>query len=98
MNGKCRTFVSGFSPDKIMQVPLQHAQPGNTYKVVSIEGQSESTQRIRELGMMVGVHCTVIRKSPFGGPLEIALQRRNLGLRLTGLRILVEPVEVAAST
>lgn len=76
-----------------MPIPLKHARIGSTYTVVSVEGHSETTQRIRELGLIVGAKCTVVRKSPFGGPMEVALQCRNLGLRLTGLQILVEPVE-----
>lgn len=79
-----------------MNVSLQQAQPGSTYRVVSIEGQNESTQRIRELGIIVGACCTVVRKSPFGGPMEVALQSRNIGVRLTGLHIMVEPVEATS--
>ncbi len=73
-----------------MPISLQHAHIGTRYRVVAVDGPAQSTQRVRELGMVVGAFCKVIRRSPFGGPIEVALDQRRLGLRLTGLSVLVE--------
>ncbi|MCO6465712.1 MAG: ferrous iron transport protein A [Bradyrhizobiaceae bacterium] len=76
-----------------MSILLQHALPGTTYRIVSVEGAPESTQRIRELGLTVGAQCMVVRKSPFGGPVELSVGSRHLGIRLTQVDVLVEPCE-----
>jgi Fe2+ transport system protein FeoA len=76
-----------------MVLSIKKAELGQTYRVVAVQGVPESTQRIRELGLVVGAFCRVVRKSPFGGPMEVALDRRHLGLRLSGIEVLVEPFE-----
>lgn len=48
--------------------------------------------RVRELGLIPGKLCRIVRRAPFGGPLEVAVGNTHVGLRLNGvLRILVEP-------
>jgi Fe2+ transport system protein FeoA len=74
-----------------MPIPLTNANIGPTYRVVAVEGRPEAARRIRELGLIVGADCRVIRRSPFGGPMEVALNHRRLGLRLADLTVLVEP-------
>jgi len=72
---------------------LQTIPTGTPYRIVAVEGECTTTQRVRELGFIPGAMCTVVRRAPFGGPMEVALERRTIGLRLTSqLSILVEPL------
>ena len=76
---------------------IQTIPTGIPYRIVAVQGECTTTQRVRELGFIPGATCTVVRRAPFGGPMEVALERRTIGLRLTGdLSILVEPL--ASST
>lgn len=52
------------------------------HRVVAVLGDGATTQRIRELGLLPGARFSIVRKAPFGGPYEIALDRRRIGLRL----------------
>jgi Fe2+ transport system protein FeoA len=71
---------------------LQNIPLGIQYRIVSVQGTGFTAQRVRELGLIPGAVCTMIRRAPFGGPMEIALERRKVGLRLeAGLSIVVEP-------
>ena len=80
----------GLNPDNMTQL-LQNLPVGTRCRVVSLEGDTAHTRRLMELGMVPGVWCTVIRKAPFGGPLEVALEVSRLGVRPTNdLRIYVE--------
>lgn len=52
-------------------------------------------RRARELGLVHGVVCTVVRRAPFSGPIELATPLAHIGVRPSDeLRIDVEPVSV----
>jgi Fe2+ transport system protein FeoA len=75
-----------------MPIPLQDAPVQSTVRIVAIDGDPQATMRVRELGLTTGSVCRVIRRAPFGGPVEVAVGATHLGLRLNDiLRILVEP-------
>ena len=78
----------------LQTIPLQ-----TPYRIVSVEGDCCTAQRVRELGLVSGAVCTVVRRAAFGGPMEIALDRRTIALRLTSqLAILVEPLTMSADS
>lgn len=74
---------------------LQTVPLHEPHRIVGVVGQGSTAQRLRELGFIPGAMCTVVRRAPFGGPMEIALERRTVGLRLTSdVQILVEPLAI----
>ncbi len=78
-------------------VTLQTIPVNEPYRIVRVSGDGAMAQRLRELGFIPGSTCTVVRRAPFGGPMEVALERRTVGLRLTSdVQILVEPLTLDA--
>jgi Fe2+ transport system protein FeoA len=74
-----------------MQKPLllQHVPLGSRVRVVDVQGTFRS--RALELGVVPGVECTVIRKAPFGGAIELHTQTSSLAIRpADGLEVVVE--------
>lgn len=47
--------------------------------------QNEFTERLRELGLVRGTMVTIVRKAPFGGPIEIRYGNSQLALRASEL-------------
>lgn len=75
-----------------MPQDLQHVPVNSVVRIVAIDGDDGATMRIRELGLNTGVTCRLVRRAPFGGPVEIAVGQTHIGVRLGNvLRILVEP-------
>ncbi|RPI67421.1 MAG: ferrous iron transport protein A [Ignavibacteriae bacterium] len=71
---------------------LLHIPLNVLYRIVAVEGDGATAQRVRELGLIAGAVFRVVRRAPFGGPVEIALEQRRIGLRLSdGLKITAEP-------
>jgi len=80
---------------------LQEIGIGIEYRIVEVQGSCPTAKRLRELGMIPGAVCRVVRRAPFGGPMEVALEHRTLGIRFEkGLSVIVEPLpmEQPAST
>ncbi len=72
---------------------LQTLPAGTTCMIVSIDGDVAVSRRVRELGLVPGTQCMIVRKAPFGGPIEIATAVARLGIRPTeGLIIMVDVV------
>lgn len=61
---------------------LDTAPIGSTVRITAIEGDAVAVQRVRELGIIVGALCRVIRRAPFGGAMELAVGRSRVGIRL----------------
>ncbi len=62
---------------------LQQLPVGTRCRIISLEGDGAHTRRVMELGMVPGTWCTILRKAPFGGPLEVVLEGTHLGVRPT---------------
>ena len=76
---------------------LQNIPIGEEFRVVAVTGDGATAQRVRELGLIPGAVVRVVRRAPFGGPMEVALERRHFGLRLDkGMSIQVEPLTAVA--
>ncbi|MBU3699035.1 MAG: ferrous iron transport protein A [Candidatus Kapabacteria bacterium] len=67
---------------------------GTKCRILSIDGEQSCVRRVMELGLVPGVVCTVERRAPFGGPIEISTGMTRLGVRLgSELRIMIAGAE-----
>jgi Fe2+ transport system protein FeoA len=71
-------------------VPLDRLPQSAKGAVTSIGGASTPLrQRLMELGITIGSEIEVIRKAPFGGPIEISVRGYRLSLRRTEAHIVM---------
>lgn len=61
---------------KLNDLPLQHSA-----EILSIEGDSNSLNRLTELGLRSGKQIQVLQKTPFGGPIVIQVEQSLIALR-----------------
>ncbi len=77
-------------PENASATPLDKLPGGDGGTVRSIGGASTPLrQRLMELGITIGSEIRVIRKAPFGGPIEISVRGYRLSLRRTEARIVL---------
>ncbi|MBI2794394.1 MAG: ferrous iron transport protein A [Ignavibacteria bacterium] len=89
---KLRIFVFRSNPNKNMLQRLENVSIGIPCKVVSMRGEDNTIQRVKELGMMAGSVVTVVRKAPFGGPIDVELFNTRIAMRMgADVEILVMP-------
>lgn len=60
---------------------LKHLNRGRSARVLRIKEHNETVDRLSELGLIEGEKVTMIRKAPFGDPIEIELMNYRLVLR-----------------
>lgn len=74
----------------LTEIDIQAAPAGSEVEIVSVVGGGSAARRALELGLVVGMICRVIRKAPFGGPIELEVGRTRIGLRpADGLQVRV---------
>ena len=71
---------------------LNHLGIGCRGMVVAVGGDPELRRRLLEMGFCNGASVEVIRRAPFGDPIEIRLRGYSLALMLNG----AETIEVAS--
>ena len=49
--------------------------------ITSIDSKYDTKLRLSEMGLMPGVQVRMIRKSPFGGPIQVKINNYYLTLR-----------------
>jgi Fe2+ transport system protein FeoA len=77
----------------LMSMLLQHSPLNVPLRVVDVSGSEAGMLRVQELGVLPGTVITVLRRAPFGGPLDVMIGRVRIGIRPdTHLRITVEPL------
>jgi ferrous iron transport protein A len=77
-------------PDTNGAVALDTLPGGGGGKVRAIGGASTPLrQRLMELGITIGSDIRVVRKAPFGGPIEIAVRGYRLSLRRAEARMVL---------
>jgi ferrous iron transport protein A len=54
---------------------------GQRAKVESVEGTGRAAQRLYEMGLVDGVEVMLVRRAPFGDPLELRVMGYSLSLR-----------------
>ena len=71
---------------------------GEQCRILDIQGEAAAVRRAKELGLVQGVVCRVVRKAPFHGPIELAMSLGHIGIRTSDeLRIEVEPLHLQRS-
>ncbi|CAD7767976.1 FeoA domain protein [Candidatus Methanoperedenaceae archaeon GB50] len=64
-----------------MKKTLSDMQPGEKGTVLSVSGDNTVQRRIRDMGIVRGTEIEVVRRAPFGDPVEFRLKGYNLSLR-----------------
>lgn len=62
-------------------VALSHLKPGQTGRIVRVNGQPAARRRLLELGLVRGELITVKRVAPLGDPVEFTIKGYHLSLR-----------------
>ena len=60
---------------------LKEVKPGQTVKVVKLNGEGPVKRRIMDMGITKGVEVTVRKVAPLGDPIEINVRDYELSLR-----------------
>lgn len=63
--------------------PLNKVANGDHGCVVSVGGETELRRRLLEMGFTTGVDVYIVRRAPFGDPIECELRGYCLSLRAT---------------
>ena len=50
-------------------------------KIILLQNSNESKLRLSEMGLMSGVEVRMVKKTPFGGPVQVKLNNYYLTLR-----------------
>ncbi len=56
---------------------------GTEGRVVAVNGEGRVTRRLLEMGVIPGVTVRVIKKAPFGDPIEVRVRGYSLAMRRT---------------
>ena len=62
-------------------IPLSNLQLGEKGTVCSFDLDSETRQRLSEMGLTKGAECRLVRVAPLGDPIEIMVRGYRLCLR-----------------
>ncbi len=60
---------------------LRSAKPGDTVKVVRINGEGALKRRIMDMGVTKGVEIYVRKVAPLGDPIEVTVRGYELSVR-----------------
>lgn len=60
---------------------LSGAVVGRSYRVSAVSGSQSLVLRLKEMGITEGVRLRVLRKAPFGGPIEVEVRGYCITLR-----------------
>jgi len=60
---------------------LADLKPGQSARIVGLEGRGPLVQRLYEMGLLEGAKVTLVRRAPLGDPLEIRILGYGLSLR-----------------
>lgn len=70
---------------------LSQIEIGQTVKVKSIQTSKQTTERLNNIGLTNGVSVMLVRKAPFGDPIQIKLRNFYLAIRICDAdKIMVE--------
>ena len=65
---------------------------GTTARVVAVRGEGAVTRRLLEMGVIPGVTVSIVKRAPFGDPIEVRVRGYSLAMR----RQEADAIEVAA--
>lgn len=63
------------------QCSLSQLRPGESAKLVRMEGEGPVRQRLQEMGLIRGTIVRYVRAAPLGDPIEIRVRGYHLSLR-----------------
>ncbi|MCP8323201.1 MAG: ferrous iron transport protein A [Candidatus Methylarchaceae archaeon HK02M2] len=64
-----------------LKLRLSKVKPSQNSLIVDIKGSRDTGRRIMDMGIVKGSEIEVIRRAPFGNPLEFKIRDYNLTLR-----------------
>ncbi|MGM0575456.1 MAG: FeoA family protein [Myxococcota bacterium] len=74
-------------------VALDRLRPGARARVVHVDGDDTIARRLADLGFWPDTVVEVVRRSPFGDPVQYRLRGFRLALRRSeARRVIVEPL------
>ena len=65
---------------------------GAVARVVSVNGEGPVTRRLLEMGVIPGITVSIVKRAPFGDPIEVRVRGYSLAMR----RKEADAIEVAA--
>ncbi|MBM4150073.1 MAG: ferrous iron transport protein A [Ignavibacteria bacterium] len=65
----------------MMDNTLRTMPIGSKAILTSLEGDSDFIRRLNELGFLPGTTFTLLRRAPFGGPVEIGFGQSRIAFR-----------------
>jgi len=68
---------------------LKDVKPGETARIIKIEGSGPVKRRIMEMGITKGIDVYVRKIAPLGDPVEITVRSYELSLRKADAELLV---------
>lgn len=73
---------------------LSEFSPGDMVVVQAITGEGPVSKRLMELGLVEGTTVRLIKRAPFGEPIEVKFRGSHLALRLDeAANVVVEKIE-----
>jgi Fe2+ transport system protein FeoA len=60
---------------------LRELPVGRDARVIAVNGEGPITRRLLEMGVIPGVAVQVVKRAPFGDPLEIKVRGYSLAMR-----------------
>jgi ferrous iron transport protein A len=64
-------------------VVLTNLPIGSDARVVAVRGEGAVTRRLLEMGVIPGVTVSIVKKAPFGDPIEVRVRGYSLAMRRT---------------
>ena len=64
-------------------VALTTLSIGADARVVAVRGEGAVTRRLLEMGVVPGVTVSIVKKAPFGDPIEVRVRGYSLAMRRT---------------
>ena len=62
-------------------IALTNLSIGADARVVAVRGEGAVTRRLLEMGVIPGVTVSVVKKAPFGDPIEVRVRGYSLAMR-----------------
>lgn len=69
------------NPNKTTTYTLAKLEIGESAKVTFIDGESNISKRLMEMGIVPGAKVKLIKSAPFGCPLQISIRGYHLAIR-----------------
>jgi len=67
---------------------LDRLEPDESGRIARIEGDLPVARRLMELGLVPGTRVRVVRRAPFGDPIELVVRGAHLSLRRSEARLI----------